>query len=828
MASIFLTDLDDFLDASQACVNPLFKDTPTNAPSSTSNNLLGRTSHHLDDSARRGLVVTRRKQSNRKRIVLSSNESGWKDSNNLIDGSKGEKATVSVADCLACSGCITAAESVMVGKHSLPTLRENCLGQYGTYHISSHNQELHKRDRKIIFTISPAVVADLTRFIYLDREESILSDRSTIDNNTREMAASVFFKLSAFLHQQLGAHFIIDGQVVGDISLLESAYEFIHRYRTSAASASAASGDDKSIIVDLPLLNKPGSTYGEGIPHSIAISATETRYVTTIPNDAVTSPASSTTETVHHKPGRVPTRPNHDSNMLPMLASSCPGFVCFVEKTAPHCIPSLSSAKSAMSISGFIVKHILFPPTSSNKNIMGVLNDDQSVSSTSCYHVAIMPCHDKKLEASRKDMAWEQLMTTSPIPDVDLVITTSELIDLMKEVGCASKISITQQVVESSETFQKPPFDIVSYFDSLPTASVVQHDSRNTTNGSEDWTSAANGIHSLLTTLKTTESVKEEDATFSVLANKNSKVTTALSWNAPTQSSLSGSSGSYADFIFRFAALQLFGYLIPAEVSLPWRNVRRSSNFIPPTEESVSTSNQPSSRGRRITPTNTNLDFREVILYKSRRDEQYSLNMVNGEVDADESRIPVLKFATAYGFKNIQSIILKMKRNSTKERTSTSIAKVKDSFSDYHYIEVMACPSGCLNGGGQAGKLNRYGDQGFLKKESPTEKRDRLRKNHMILDSRISRSHKENPLVCSIFPALRSTVDDHLSNDILSNTNEKSTEEIPYDELPALPFVSGPFKKESHQVFHTRYHSVPKLQLSVGAVSGVAISDTKW
>jgi iron only hydrogenase large subunit-like protein len=458
---------------------------------------------------------------------------------------------------------------------------------------------------------------------------------------------------------------------------------------------------------------------------------------------------------------------------------------------------------------------------------MGILNDDQPVTSTTCYHVAIMPCHDKKLEASRKDMAWEQLMTTSPIPDVDLVITTSELIDLMQEVGYASKKTITQQAVESSETFEEPPFDIVSYFDSLPTASVVQHDSRNTTNGSEDWKSALNGIRSLLTTLKTTESVKEEDATFSVLANKNSKVTTALSWNAPTQSSLSGSSGSYADFIFRFAALQLFGYLIPVEVILPWRNVRRSSNFISPTEESVSTSYQPSSRGRRNTSTNSNLDFREVILYKSRRDKQYSLNEVNGEVDADESRIPVLKFATAYGFKNIQSIIQKMKRNSTKERTSTSIAKAKDGFSDYHYIEVMACPSGCSNGGGQAGKLKRYGDQGFLKKESPAEKRDRLWKNHMILDSRISRSHKENPLVCSIFPPLGSTVGDHLSHDILSNTNEKSSEELSF-ELPTLPFVSGPFEKESHQVFHTRYHSVPKLQLSVGAVSGVAISDTKW
>ena len=50
---------------------------------------------------------------------------------------------------------------------------------------------------------------------------------------------------------------------------------------------------------------------------------------------------------------------------------------------------------------------------------------------------------------------------------------------------------------------------------------------------------------------------------------------------------------------------------------------------------------------------------------------------VNGEV--------VLKFAAAYGFRNIQNLVQKMKRGKC----------------PYQFVEVMACPSGCLNGGGQ-------------------------------------------------------------------------------------------------------------------------------
>lgn len=45
----------------------------------------------------------------------------------------------------------------------------------------------------------------------------------------------------------------------------------------------------------------------------------------------------------------------------------------------------------------------------------------------------------------------------------------------------------------------------------------------------------------------------------------------------------------------------------------------------------------------------------------------------------------LLRFAIANGFRNIQNLVQKLKRGK----------------SNYHYVEVMACPSGCLNGGAQ-------------------------------------------------------------------------------------------------------------------------------
>ena len=55
------------------------------------------------------------------------------------------------------------------------------------------------------------------------------------------------------------------------------------------------------------------------------------------------------------------------------------------------------------------------------------------------------------------------------------------------------------------------------------------------------------------------------------------------------------------------------------------------------------------------------------------------------EVSLEIEGHTVLRFAAAYGFRNIQTLVRKIKRQNC----------------EYDYVEVMACPSGCLNGGGQ-------------------------------------------------------------------------------------------------------------------------------
>ena len=49
----------------------------------------------------------------------------------------------------------------------------------------------------------------------------------------------------------------------------------------------------------------------------------------------------------------------------------------------------------------------------------------------SYFHFAIMPCHDKKLEASRKDFQKDASAESSK--DVDMVIITSECFQFLLE-----------------------------------------------------------------------------------------------------------------------------------------------------------------------------------------------------------------------------------------------------------------------------------------------------------------------------------------------------------------------------------------------------------
>ena len=69
-----------------------------------------------------------------------------------------------------------------------------------------------------------------------------------------------------------------------------------------------------------------------------------------------------------------------------------------------------------------------------------------------------------------------------------------------------------------------------------------------------------------------------------------------------------------------------------------------------------------------------NKDIKEIIIYK------------------DNSKNEIYKkLCIAYGFRNIQNIVRNIKRNKL----------------DYDYIELMACPGGCVNGGGQIKENNK-------------------------------------------------------------------------------------------------------------------------
>jgi NADH-quinone oxidoreductase subunit G/NADP-reducing hydrogenase subunit HndD len=101
--------------------------------------------------------------------------------------------------------------------------------------------------------------------------------------------------------------------------------------------------------------------------------------------------------------------------VLPMLTSCSPGWIKFVEQFYPDFIPNLSSCKSPQQMMGAIIKSFFAQ--------RGNISPSQITS------VSIMPCTAKKFECARPEMAPEQ------IPDVDYVLTTRELGQLLRMYG---------------------------------------------------------------------------------------------------------------------------------------------------------------------------------------------------------------------------------------------------------------------------------------------------------------------------------------------------------------------------------------------------------
>jgi iron-only hydrogenase group A len=100
---------------------------------------------------------------------------------------------------------------------------------------------------------------------------------------------------------------------------------------------------------------------------------------------------------------------------LPMFTSCSPGWIKFVEEFYPEFTPNLSTCKSPQQMMGAVIKTFF----ARRENL-----DPKDIVS-----VSIMPCTAKKFECSRPEMGRDY------VPDVDYVLTTRELAELLRIKG---------------------------------------------------------------------------------------------------------------------------------------------------------------------------------------------------------------------------------------------------------------------------------------------------------------------------------------------------------------------------------------------------------
>ncbi|KAG8872814.1 Cytosolic Fe-S cluster assembly factor nar1 [Tulasnella sp. 331] len=466
--ALTLTDLNDFITPSQACIKPVEQVLAPEPKVRLAG--VASTEIQIDSSGAYHEV--------------SGSTSGSNSTNPTAAGSalsttkKLQKAEISLNDCLACSGCITSAETVLITMQShvevLNVLSDN----------PSKSSPAH---RLPILSIAPQSLASLS---------------ASLCSSSPVSLQRILYRVRAFATQELGFHRVYDTTFARHLTLLEHQREFLERRALTGVTGTGA-------------------------------------------------------------------------KQLPMLSSACPGWVCYAEKAHPEMIPFISRTKSPQQVMGTLVKMWL--------------GGKWEKTPDQIYHVTVMPCYDKKLEASRKDFYSEVYSTR----DVDCVLTTGELRTMMEEKGWDLSKPIPG---EDNVDFESVPPAV----DSLP--ELLQHPG----------SSSGSYLHSLLDSLTLSNSHKPL-----LLSSK----------------------------IIRSA------------------------------------------------------DYEEFILKDTG----------TGEI--------VFKGAKCYGFRNLQNVVRKVGKEagvSTAKgaagvapsvalrgrRAKAAAVSVEDS-KGYDYVEVMACPSGCVNGGGQ-------------------------------------------------------------------------------------------------------------------------------
>ena len=422
-----------------------------------------------------------------------------------LNAGKAPPAQISLTDCLACSGCVTSAEAVLVS-------------------LQSHSEVLDTLDR------------------YSELQSPWLQDEG-IDSLTASADDGRIFiaSVSPQSRASLAATYNVSEREAG--YMIEQLLSGPHGLRSGGKH-----GSGFAWVVDTNVMREA----------CLVAAAEEVQ--------SIASPS--------------------EGQKKPVLTSACPGWICYVEKTHPHILPHLSKLKSPQALTGTLLK--------------SVLAKKYGVPPEKVWHLAVMPCFDKKLEASRSELTshtWHG-QEGDAVRDVDCVITARELLMLAE----SRDISFPQLPrTPVSERYKK----------SFPEP-------------------ALNGF--LFGQPRGQKRKRSDEERFSV-----------------------GTSGGYLHHVLKTQQAQY-----------------------PDSTVSIH-------RGR-------NADVSEYTVLNS-----------NGS--------PVFKAARYYGFRNIQNLVRRLKPAKASRMPGASRKPLGTSRKpavngtgnegEYAYVEVMACPGGCTNGGGQ-------------------------------------------------------------------------------------------------------------------------------
>lgn len=400
-----------------------------------------------------------------------------------------EKAQISLTDCLACSGCITSSEEVLISQHSFKEF------------INFWNENKYNKDIHFILNLS---------------------------QQSRTSLANAF-------NTEI---YIID-QIICEIFNKYYGFEYI---------ISSNIGRELSYI----------GLYDEIINNK---------------------------------------REQNNENDKCLLSSICPGWVLYIEKTHFEILNKLSKVKSPQFITSKLIKDLM--------------KKQYGIEYSNIYNLSIMPCFDKKLEASRD----------SDI--VNCVITPKELISMIEE---DNRINIEEMINLYNKNENEKEKEIER---AEKIADYIKMIERFTPKG---W---FNGFNNNYGWFNKDEGFKKFDE-----------------------------SGGYA--------IKYIEYFIK-------RNQLKEQEF-------------------------------EININQGRNEDIYEIQLIN-----KINKEIICRSGVINGFKNIQNLVRKLKdnkdinkkrgknllisrrrgnKNSNKENNIIDLSKCE-------FVEVMACPNGCINGGGQ-------------------------------------------------------------------------------------------------------------------------------